>query len=114
MIKAVAGGGGRGMRIAHNDVSLRARNITSPAAKRKRPSATARVYIEKYIENPRHIEFQILADHTARSSTSASATAPCSGAIRKLIEESPSPLLNARPAQEDGQGRRRSRRSSRL
>ena len=61
IIKATAGGGGRGMRVAHNDPSL-IKGFHTAKSEADRAFGNASVYIEKYIENPRHIEFQILAD----------------------------------------------------
>ena len=61
IIKAVAGGGGRGMRIAHNDVSF-AKEYHVARGEAEKAFGNGAVYIEKYIEKPRHIEFQILAD----------------------------------------------------
>jgi len=62
MIKAVAGGGGRGMRVAHNDVSL-VKGYHTARTEADKAFGNSGVYIEKYIENPHHIEFQILGDH---------------------------------------------------
>src|SRR6202008_4370779 len=61
IIKAVAGGGGRGMRIAHNDVSF-AKEYHVARGEAEKAFGNGAVYIEKYIEKPRHIEFQILGD----------------------------------------------------
>jgi len=61
IIKAVAGGGGRGMRIAHNDVSF-AKEYHVARNEAEKAFGNGQVYIEKYIEKPWHIEFQILAD----------------------------------------------------
>ncbi|HUR46519.1 MAG TPA: biotin carboxylase N-terminal domain-containing protein, partial [Candidatus Saccharimonadales bacterium] len=61
MIKAIAGGGGRGMRVAHNDVSL-VKGYHTARSEAEKAFGNSGVYIEKFIENPHHIEFQILAD----------------------------------------------------
>jgi acetyl-CoA carboxylase biotin carboxylase subunit len=92
IIKAVAGGGGRGMRIAHNDVSF-AKEYHVARAEAEKAFNNASVYIEKYIQNPRHIEFQILAD--AHGNVVHLGERDCSVQRRhqKLIEESPSPFL---------------------
>src|SRR5438876_9868840 len=91
MIKAVAGGGGRGMRSSHNDISLvtgyhTARNEAEKAF------GNSGVYIEKFIEKPHHIEFQILAD--TRGNIIHLGERDCSIQRRnqKLVEETPSPL----------------------
>ena len=62
MIKASAGGGGKGIRIAFNEGELR-RGYNTAKAEAKACFGDDRLYIEKYIQNPRHIEFQILADN---------------------------------------------------
>ena len=62
LLKAAAGGGGRGMRVAHNDVSLRA-GIKQARAEAENAFKDSTVYIEKYIEYGRHVEVQVLADH---------------------------------------------------
>ena len=65
IVKAVGGGGGRGMRIAHNDVSL-VKGFHTARTEAERAFANPSVYIEKYIEMPRHIEVQILGDQKGR------------------------------------------------
>ena len=92
MIKAVAGGGGRGMRVAHNDVSL-VKGFHTARIEAEKAFGNAGVYIEKFIENPHHIEFQILAD--TRGNIIHLGERDCSIQRRnqKLIEETPSPLL---------------------
>ncbi|HEX2973283.1 MAG TPA: biotin carboxylase N-terminal domain-containing protein, partial [Tepidisphaeraceae bacterium] len=62
IIKAAAGGGGRGMRVAHNEVSLRA-GIKAAQAEAENAFKNSTVYLEKYIERGRHIEVQVLSDH---------------------------------------------------
>jgi len=95
LIKAIAGGGGRGMRIAHNDISLRTGYHTARVEAEK-AFGNSGVYVEKYIENPHHIEFQVLAD--TRGSLIHLGERDCSIQRRhqKLIEETPSPLLENR------------------
>ncbi|MCK5886595.1 MAG: acetyl-CoA carboxylase biotin carboxylase subunit [Alcanivorax sp.] len=61
MIKAVAGGGGRGMRTAHNDISL-VKGYHTARSEAEKSFGNSGVYIEKFIENPHHIECQILGD----------------------------------------------------
>jgi len=62
MIKAIAGGGGRGMRAAHNDISL-IKGFHTARNEAEKAFGNSGVYIEKYIENPHHVEFQILGDN---------------------------------------------------
>src|SRR3954471_10514117 len=93
MIKAVAGGGGRGMRNAHNDVSL-VKGYHTARSEAEKAFGNSGVYIEKFIENPHHIEFQILAD--TRGNIVHLGERDCSIQRRnqKVVEESPSPLLD--------------------
>jgi acetyl-CoA carboxylase, biotin carboxylase subunit len=92
IIKAAAGGGGRGMRVAHNDVSLRA-GIKQAQAEAENAFKDSTVYIEKYIEYGRHVEVQIIGD--SHGNTCHLWERDCSMQRRhqKLVEESPSPVL---------------------
>ena len=92
IIKAVAGGGGRGMRNAHNDVSL-VKGYHTARTEAEKAFGNSGVYIEKYIENPHHIEFQILGD--ARGNIIHLGERDCSIQRRnqKIVEETPSPLI---------------------
>jgi acetyl-CoA carboxylase biotin carboxylase subunit len=94
IIKAVAGGGGRGMRIAHNDVSF-AKEYHVARAEAEKAFNNASVYIEKYIQNPRHIEFQILADGHGKVVHLGERDCSVQRRHQKLIEESPSPFLTS-------------------
>ena len=62
IIKASAGGGGRGLRIAHNAMAF-AKEFETASMEAEKAFGDGSMYIEKYLENPRHIEFQILADN---------------------------------------------------
>jgi propionyl-CoA carboxylase alpha chain len=98
MIKALAGGGGKGMRICRNDHELREGWVLS-TAEAKQFFKDERVFLEKYIENPHHIEFQILAGHCPNTQNLDIVCFPereCSIQRRnqKIIEESPSCLLH--------------------
>jgi acetyl-CoA carboxylase biotin carboxylase subunit len=92
LIKAVAGGGGRGMRIAHNDISMM-KGYHAARTEAEKAFGNSGVYVEKYFENPHHIEFQILAD--GRGNIIHLGERDCSIQRRhqKLIEETPSPLI---------------------
>src|SRR5580692_3370924 len=92
IIKAVAGGGGRGMRIAHNDVSF-AKEYHVARNEAEKAFGNGQVYIEKYIERPRHIEFQILADGHGHVLHLGERDCSVQRRYQKLIEESPSPFL---------------------
>jgi acetyl-CoA carboxylase, biotin carboxylase subunit len=92
IIKAVAGGGGRGMRIAHNDMSF-AKEYHVARNEAEKAFGNGAVYIEKYIEKPRHIEFQILADSHGKILHLGERDCSVQRRHQKLIEESPSPFL---------------------
>jgi acetyl-CoA carboxylase, biotin carboxylase subunit len=94
IIKAVAGGGGRGMRIAHNDVSF-AKEYHMARGEAEKTFGNGSVYIEKYIDRPRHIEFQILADSHGKTLHLGERDCSVQRRHQKLIEESPSPFLNS-------------------
>src|SRR5204862_4805207 len=91
MIKAIAGGGGRGMRVAHNDISL-VKGYHTARTEAEKAFGNSGVYIEKFIENPHHVEFQILGD--AKGEIIHLGERDCSIQRRnqKLVEETPSPL----------------------
>ncbi|GIK99790.1 MAG: acetyl/propionyl-CoA carboxylase subuit alpha [Alphaproteobacteria bacterium] len=94
MVKASAGGGGKGMRIARNDAEVR-EGFRSATSEARSSFADDRVFIEKYIEQPRHIEIQVLAD--AHGNVVYLGERECSIQRRhqKVIEEAPSPFLDA-------------------
>ncbi|HTB21306.1 MAG TPA: acetyl-CoA carboxylase biotin carboxylase subunit [bacterium] len=93
IVKASAGGGGRGMRVAHTDVSL-SNGFNTASQEALAAFGNAEVYLEKYVEEPRHIEIQILAD--AHGNTIHLGERDCSVQRRhqKLVEESPSPAID--------------------
>jgi acetyl-CoA carboxylase biotin carboxylase subunit len=93
IIKAAAGGGGRGMRVAHNDVSLRA-GLRQAQAEAENAFKDSTVYIEKYVELGRHVEVQILADHHGNAVHLWERDCSMQRRHQKLVEESPSPALS--------------------
>ncbi|MCQ9208667.1 MAG: ATP-grasp domain-containing protein, partial [Omnitrophica bacterium] len=95
IIKATAGGGGKGMRICHNDVRLVSALLT---AQSEAEAAFGRpdVYIEKYFPKSRHIEFQILADNFGHIIHLGERDCTIQRRHQKLIEESPSPSIDAK------------------
>jgi len=95
IIKAALGGGGRGMRIAHNDVSLVSAFMTAQS-EAEAAFGDKSVYVEKCLENARHIEFQVLGDRNGSTVHLGERECTIQRRYQKLIEESPSPALNAR------------------
>jgi acetyl-CoA carboxylase biotin carboxylase subunit len=95
IIKAAAGGGGKGMRICHNDLTL-VSSIMTAQAEAEANFGNSSVYIEKYIENPRHIEIQILADKSGNAIHLGERDCSIQRRHQKLLEESPSPVVDAK------------------
>jgi acetyl-CoA carboxylase biotin carboxylase subunit len=93
MIKAVAGGGGRGMRAAHNDVSL-VKGYHTARNEAEKAFGNSGVYVEKLIENPHHIEFQILGDSKGRIIHLGERDCSVQRRHQKVVEETPSPLFS--------------------
>ncbi|MGB2705577.1 MAG: acetyl-CoA carboxylase biotin carboxylase subunit [Candidatus Omnitrophota bacterium] len=93
IIKAALGGGGKGMRVCHNDVRLVSAFLT---AQREAEAAfgSPNVYIEKYIEAPRHVEFQLLGDYQGHVIHLGERDCTVQRRHQKLIEESPSPAID--------------------
>ncbi|MFH1594190.1 MAG: acetyl-CoA carboxylase biotin carboxylase subunit [Candidatus Omnitrophota bacterium] len=93
IIKAALGGGGKGMRVCHNDVRLVSAFLT---AQREAEAAFGNpsVYIEKYIDEPRHIEFQLMGDLYGHIIHLGERDCTIQRRHQKLIEESPSPFMN--------------------
>src|SRR5215212_11323426 len=92
MIKAVAGGGGRGMRSAHNDISL-VKGYHTARTEAEKAFGNSGVYIEKFIENPHHIEFQIFGDNRGNIIHMNERDCSIQRRNQKVVEECPSPLL---------------------
>ncbi|NLE65069.1 MAG: acetyl-CoA carboxylase biotin carboxylase subunit [Elusimicrobia bacterium] len=93
IIKATAGGGGKGMRVCHNDVTL-INSLKLAQAEAEKNFNNPDVYIEKYIQDPRHVEFQILADHHGNVVHLGERDCSIQRRHQKLIEEAPSPALS--------------------
>ena len=96
MIKPVSGGGGRGMRAVHNDMSLLKAYHTA-RSEAEQCFGDSQIYIEKLIENPHHVEIQILGDGRGRVIHLGERDCSIQRRNQKLIEESPSPLLAQKP-----------------
>ena len=95
MIKAAQGGGGRGLRIAHNDISL-ANAFMAAKSEAEAAFGNSDIYIEKLVDGPRHIEFQILADTHGNVLHLNERDCTIQRRHQKLIEESPSPAVGSK------------------
>ncbi len=93
LIKAVAGGGGRGMRVARNDASL-VSGFHQARAEAQASFKNPDVYIEKYIDKPRHVEVQILADSYGEVIHLGERDCSLQRRHQKLVEEAPSPVVD--------------------
>ena len=113
IIKAAAGGGGKGMRVAQGRGRLRALLPARAVARRCRAFGNGDVYVEKYLARPRHIEFQILGDKHGNVIHLGERDCSVQRRHQKLIEEAPSPAMTPELRKRDGRrGGRRARRRS--
>jgi acetyl-CoA carboxylase biotin carboxylase subunit len=94
IVKAAGGGGGRGMRIAHNEMSLRVA-FHSAQTEAKNAFNNSDLYIEKFLEQARHIEVQILADRAGTVLHLWERDCSLQRRYQKIIEETPSPSINS-------------------
>jgi acetyl-CoA carboxylase biotin carboxylase subunit len=99
MIKAAAGGGGRGMRVAHNDISFRSA-FGAARAEAEAAFGNGSVYLEKLILEPRHVEVQVIADNTGNAVHFYERDCTIQRRHQKVIEESPCPVLDERDREE--------------
>ncbi len=92
MMKATAGGGGKGMRVCHND-----EDVTEAWEKTRREAAAAfgndGMYMEKFVEEPRHIEIQIAGDQSGKACHLSERDCSIQRRHQKLVEETPSPFM---------------------
>ncbi|MFZ2385252.1 MAG: acetyl-CoA carboxylase biotin carboxylase subunit [Candidatus Omnitrophota bacterium] len=95
IIKAASGGGGKGMRICHNDISLMSSLMVAQQEADKN-FGNPNVYIEKYLDKPRHIEIQLLADKYGKTLYLGERDCSIQRRHQKLLEESPSPVIDAK------------------
>ena len=96
LLKAAAGGGGKGMRRVDNEGELQSA-IRGAASEAERAFGSGEVYLEKYIERPRHIEIQVLGDEHGHLIHLGERECSIQRRHQKVIEESPSPLVLAKP-----------------
>src|SRR6187397_1469754 len=95
MIKASAGGGGKGMRIAHSKADVK-EGFVRARSEAKSSFGDERVFIEKFITDPRHVEIQVLGDTHGNVIHLGERECSIQRRNQKVIEESPSPLLDAK------------------
>ncbi len=102
MVKASAGGGGRGMRVIRSDQEF-AKHFNAARSEAESAFGSSEVYLEKYVERPRHIEIQVLGD--GRGNVIHFGERECSIQRRhqKLLEETPSPIMDAALRQRMGE-----------
>ncbi len=101
LVKAVAGGGGKGMRVAHNDVSL-AQGFMMASAEAESAFGNGDCFMEKYIESARHVEVQILGDKHGNAVHLGERDCSIQRRHQKLVEESPCPTLTDEQRKELG------------
>ncbi len=99
IIKAAAGGGGRGMRVAHNDIALRS-GLKQAMAEAQAGFGDATVYVEKFIEKARHVEVQIIGDQHGNLVHLWERDCTMQRRHQKLIEEAPCPVLTEKEREE--------------
>lgn len=93
IVKAAAGGGGRGMRVAHNDISLRS-GLRNAMAEAQAAFGSATVYLEKFLEHARHVEVQVVGDQHGGICHLFERDCTMQRRHQKLIEETPCPVLD--------------------
>ena len=102
LVKAAAGGGGRGMKVARTEDDL-SNALSTARTEAKAAFGDDAVYLEKYLEKPRHIEIQILGDGQGRAIHLGERDCSLQRRHQKVLEESPSPALNAAQRAEIGE-----------
>ncbi len=102
IIKAAGGGGGRGMRVVHTEAAL-VNAVTMTKTEAQNAFNNPTVYLEKFLENPRHIEIQVLADEHKQAIYLGERDCSMQRRHQKIIEEGPAPLVKARAIEKIGE-----------
>ncbi|MDX1344321.1 MAG: acetyl-CoA carboxylase biotin carboxylase subunit [Sedimenticolaceae bacterium] len=102
IIKAAGGGGGRGMRVVHSEGSL-LNSIALTRAEAKTAFGNDTVYMEKFLENPRHIEFQVLSDTHGNAIHLGERDCSMQRRHQKVVEEAPAPGISSKLREEMGE-----------
>ena len=102
LLKAAAGGGGKGMKVANNAGELK-ESLAMAKAEAKAAFGNDQMYMEKYLSHPRHIEIQVLADNHGNAVHLGERDCSLQRRHQKVLEEAPSPALNADQRQEIGE-----------
>jgi len=102
LLKATAGGGGKGMRVCRDEASLRT-NFEQASLEAGKAFGNADLYVEKYLEAGRHIEFQFVADSFGDAVHLGERECSAQRSHQKLVEESPSPVIDAATRHELGE-----------
>ena len=110
MLKAAAGGGGKGMRLVENEKDL-ASAVRTVASEAKSSFGDGRFYVEKFVSRPRHIEVQVFADQHGNTVHLFERECSIQRRHQKVVEESPSPFVT--PEMRARWARSRSRRRKR-
>lgn len=95
IIKAAGGGGGRGMRVVHTEAAL-INAVTMTRTEAQAAFGNPMVYLEKFLENPRHIEIQVMADNFKNAVWLSERDCSMQRRHQKIIEEAPAPEVNRR------------------
>ena len=95
IIKAAGGGGGRGMRVVHTEANL-LNSVSMTKTEAGAAFNNPEVYLEKFLQNPRHIEIQVMADEHGNAIYLGERDCSMQRRHQKIIEEAPAPLLNAK------------------
>ena len=102
IIKAAGGGGGRGMRVVHTEAAI-LNSVAMTKAEAGAAFGNATVYMEKFLENPRHVEFQVLSDHYGNAVHLWDRDCSLQRRHQKIIEEAPAPGITPRLRDKMGQ-----------